>query len=77
MSRGLLEGADALAKGRGGGFDGWRFFNFGDKCGADDGGISEATENGNVAGKRDAEADGDGKLRDAAGSPEESGEIVR
>src|SRR6266481_1441924 len=39
-------------------------------------GIGEAPENGNVAGKRDAEADGDGELRDAAGAADERGEIV-
>ena len=76
MSRGLLEGADAVAEGSGGGFDGWRFFNFGYEGGADDGGVGKATQNGNMAGKRDAEADGNGKLRDAAGPPQESREIV-
>src|SRR5713226_9681338 len=76
MASGFFERAEAIAKGNGCGSDGWRFFNFGDEGGADDGGIGEAAENGDMAGKRNAEADGDGKLRDAAGPPEEGGQII-
>ena len=77
MTRGLLEGPDALAESVCGSFDGGSFFNFGDESGADDGGVGKAAENGHMARKRDAEAHGDGKWRDAASPPEEGGEIVR
>lgn len=50
--------------------------NFGYERGADDGGVGEATEDGDVAGQRNAEADSDGKLRDAAGAAEKGGKIV-
>src|SRR6266704_6505201 len=53
-----------------------RFFNFGHEGGADDGGIRKAAKNGNMAGERDAEADGDGELGDAAGAAQERGQIV-
>ena len=76
MARGLLQCADTLAEGGCGSFDGWRFFNFGDKCGADDSGIRETAKNRNMARERNAKADGDGELSDAARPPQESGEIV-
>src|SRR5260370_15959495 len=76
MARGFFERAEAIAKGNGCGSDGWRFFNFGDEGGADDGGIGEAAENGDMAGKRNAKADGNRKVRDAAGPPEEGGQII-
>jgi hypothetical protein len=72
----LLEGVEAIAEGHRCSFDGWRFFNFGDERRADDGSVGEATKNGHMARKRDAETDGDRKLRDTAGPPEESREIV-
>jgi len=42
----------------------------------DDRCVGKAAENGNMARKRDAEADSDGKLRDAAGPPQKCREIV-
>src|SRR5712692_8257515 len=77
MASGFFERAEAIAKGNGCGSDGWRFFNFGDEGGADDGGIGEAAENGDMAGKRNAEAHSNRKLRDAASPPQKSGKIVR
>src|SRR5258708_11695684 len=76
VAGGLLERADAIAEGRRGGVKGLRLFNFGDEVGADDGGVGKAAENGNMARKRDPEADRDGKLRDAAGAAQERGQIV-
>src|SRR6266436_5778613 len=76
VAGGFFERANAFRERRGSGIHGLRLFNFGDKSGADDGGVGEAPENGNVAGKRDAEADGDGELRDAAGTAVKRGEIV-
>src|SRR5260370_25710911 len=52
------------------------FLGLGDKGGADYGGVGKAGENGDVAGERDAEAYGDGELRNGAGAAEECGEIV-
>ena len=62
--------------GRSGGVGGGDF-DFGDEGGADDGGVGEAAEHGDVGGQRDAEADRDGESRDAARATEEGGEIVR
>jgi len=42
LAGGLLERADALAEGKRRGVDGWRFFNFGDEGGADDGSVGQA-----------------------------------
>src|SRR5882757_4258212 len=72
----LFEGADAFAESLSGSFYGWRFFNFRDKGGADDGGIGKAAKNRNMTGKRNAETDSDGKLGDAARPSKECGEIV-
>ena len=76
MAGGFFEGAHAFAQGLSASFDRWRFFNFRDEGGADDGSIGETTKNRNMAGKRNAEADSDGKLSDAARPPKEGGEIV-
>src|SRR2546422_3594211 len=76
MARGFLERADAVAEGCGSGVDGCRFFNFGYESRTDDRGVSKTTQNRDMAGKRDAEADGDRKLRDAAGAAQECREIV-
>ena len=43
----------------------------GDEGGADDGGVGEAAENGDVAGEGYAEAYGDGKLREGTGAAHE------
>ena len=51
-------------------------FDFGDERRANDSGIGKAAENGDVAGEGDAEADGDGKLRDFAGATQKRWEIV-
>jgi hypothetical protein len=59
VAGGLLEGADVFAESCGGGFNGWRFLDFGDERGPDNGCIGEAAENGHMARERDAEADGD------------------
>ena len=64
----MLEGADAGGEGGAGGFYGFCVFNFGDERGADYGGIGETTEDGDVAREGDAEAYGDGELRDGAGA---------
>ena|SRR2546422_4271889 len=76
MARGFLERADAVAEGCGSGVDGCRFFNFGYESGTDDRGVSKTTQNRDMPGKRNAEADGDGKLRDVAGAAQECREIV-
>src|SRR6267143_459875 len=76
VASGLLERAEAIAEGRGGGIDGLSLFNFGDERGADDGGVGEAAKNRNVAGKRDYKTNGDGELRNAAGAADERGEII-
>src|SRR5260370_10013616 len=75
MTRGFLERAHTFRKRRGGCINGPRLFDLRNENGADNGGVGEAAKNGNVAGKRDAEADGNGKLRDAARPPEEGREI--
>ena len=72
----MLERADAIAEDNRGGIDGLSFFNLGDERGADDGGVGEAAKNGNVAGQRDAKANGDGELRDAAGAAKVDSEFV-
>src|SRR5216683_799915 len=79
----FLERAETVGKSGSGGVNGgscriWhsRFFNFGHEGRADDGGIREAAEDGDVAGERDAEADGNGELRDAAGPAQKRGQIV-
>src|SRR6267378_1249768 len=76
VASGLLERAEAIAEGRGGGIDGLSLFNFGDERGADDGGVGEAAKNRNVAGKRDSKTNSDGELRNAAGAADERGEII-
>src|SRR5712664_1616379 len=76
VAGGLLERANAVAEGRSAGVNGLRLFNFGDKGGADDGGVGKSAKNGYVAGKRDAEADGNGKFRCAASPPQERGKII-
>src|SRR5260370_1050484 len=53
-----------------------RFLNSGRGGGADGGGIGETAEDGDVTGERDAEADGNGELRDAAGAAQERGQII-
>ena len=72
----FFESADAFAQGLSASCDRWRFFNFRDEGGADDGSIGETAKNRNMAGKRNAEADGDGKLSGAARPPKKGGEIV-
>src|SRR6266704_6261602 len=79
----FLERAETRSKSGSGGVNGRRcriwhsgFFNFGHEGRADDGGIGEAAEDGDVAGERDAEADGNGELCDAAGAAQERGQIV-
>src|SRR5260370_1027577 len=79
----FLERAERRSKSGSGGVNGgscriWksRFFNFGHEGRADDGGIGETAEDGDVTGERDDEADGNGELRDAAGAAEEGGQIV-
>src|SRR6266568_3944285 len=79
----FLERAETRSKSGSGGVNGGRcriwhsgFFNFGHEGRADDGGVGEAAEDGDVAGERDAEADGNGELRDAAGPAQERGQIV-
>src|SRR3984893_10393468 len=76
VAGGFFECTDAIAERSSSGVHGLRLFNFGDERGADDGRVGQAPENGNVAGKRDAEANRDGELRDAAGAADERGEIV-
>src|SRR5438309_9015753 len=76
MAGGLLERANAIAERGGGCFYRSCLFNFGDEGGSDYSSVREAAENGHMAGKRDPEADRDGKPRDAASSPEEGGEII-
>src|SRR6266571_4452617 len=63
----FLERAETRSKSGSGGVNGgrcrmWlsRFFNFGREGRAVEGGIREDAENGNMAGERDAEADGNG-----------------
>src|SRR5713101_3866853 len=63
----FLERAETRSKSGSGGVNGgscriWhsRFFNFGHEGRADDGGIGETAEDGDVTGERDAEADGNG-----------------
>jgi hypothetical protein len=51
VARGIFERADAIAKRESGGIDGLGVLDFGDEGGADDGGVSEAAKNGNMAGK--------------------------
>src|SRR6266478_6833237 len=79
----FLERAETRSKSGSGGVNGgrcriWhsRFFNFGHERRADDGGVREAAENGNMAGERDAEADSNGELRDPAGAAQKRGQIV-
>src|SRR6202030_4069344 len=76
VAGGILERANAFRKRSGSTIHRLRFFNLGDERGADYGRVGQAPENGNVAGKRDAEANGDGELRDAAGAADERWEIV-
>src|SRR5437870_13539590 len=79
----FLERAETVGKSGSGGVNGGRcriwhrgFFNFGHEGRADDGGVGEAAEDGNMAGERDAEADGNGNLRGAAGAAQKRGQIV-
>src|SRR5260370_38080178 len=79
----FLERAETRSKSGSGGVNGgscriWhsRFFNFGHEGRADDGGIGETAEDGDVAGGREAEAGGNGELREAAGAAQRRGEIV-
>src|SRR6266568_8267559 len=79
----FLERAETRSKSGSGGVNGGRcriwhrsFFNFRHEGGADDGGVGEAAENGDVAGEREAEADGNGEFRDGAGPAQERGQIV-
>ena len=66
VAGGFFESADFCGECGGGRMDGGEgragfcgIFDFGDEGGADDGGVSEAPKNGDMAGKRNAEADGD------------------
>src|SRR5580704_1696570 len=70
-------------RGRSGGINGgWRgvssggFFDLGNERRADDRGIRQAAKNRDVAGQRDAEANGDGKLGDFASAARKCWEIV-
>ena len=65
MAGGFFEFQDTFAQRGGGGIGGGCVFDFGDQRGADYGSVSQATENADVAGERDAEANGDGKIREA------------
>jgi hypothetical protein len=73
----LLEGTNTRGECGSGCLHGFSTFDFGDEGGADYGGVRETTEDGNVAGEGDAEAYGDGELRDGASTANERGEIVR
>jgi len=52
VAGGFLEGANFCGEGGSGGINGMRFFDFGDEGGADDGGVGEAAEKGDVSGQR-------------------------
>src|SRR5882672_1423159 len=53
-----------------------RFLNFGNEGGADDGCVGEATENGDVAGQRNSEANRDRKMCDGTRAAQERWKIV-
>src|SRR5260370_38525235 len=76
LAGGFLKRANAFRKRGGSCFNGLRLFDFRNKHGSDDRGVREATENGHVAGKRNAEANRDGKFRCAARTPQKRWEIV-
>src|SRR6267143_1474723 len=76
MAGGILERTNFRGEGGSGGGDGWRLFDFGDKGRADDGGVGKATENGDMAGQGNSEANDDRQMCDGAGAPQERGQIV-
>jgi hypothetical protein len=76
VARGFLERTNFNAEGCGGSIGRLRFFDFGDERGADHGSIYKSAKYGNMAGQRNAEPDGDRKLRSSASPPQESGQIV-
>src|SRR6266403_5034631 len=53
-----------------------RFFDFGDEGGADDGGVGEAAEKGDVSGQRNSEAHRDRKICDSTRAAQERWKII-
>src|SRR5260370_37411373 len=76
VAGGFLKRANAFRKRGGSCFNGLRLFDFRNKRGADDRGVGQAAKNRNMSGKRNPEADRDGKFRCAAGTPQKRREIV-
>ena len=80
MAGSFLQGTYFYGKRGGSSIDGGRasarfrgFFDFGDQSGANYRRVGKPSKNGNVAGKRNAEAHGDGELRRFARPPQEGG----
>jgi len=77
MAAGFFEHADAIAECRGSSFYRRSSFDFGNQRGADYRGIRKTAQYGNVARKRDPEADGNGQFREMADAAQQAGKIVR
>src|SRR5579863_4751908 len=83
VAGGFFEAADAIGKGGGRAIDcgrgmivGGGGFDFGDESRADNRGVGESAEHGDVAWERNAEANGERQLRDAASAAQECRKIV-